>query len=200
MMISNLGDGLTVHISCQQVPHHDWMSFLCWYSISRNLPEAKVVVTITRSVSSAYIGNWTRVSRVPFLMHREMSSVEEQNFVLTHPKSNSTNKILTVSPEYVCIRDFDESGISSCVFDEKNFYFLSEIQNLCGSCKDQNPSVFVHYNDGWGKFVISSWINKASSPLISGVNLHTAGMTANEIRLGNLWEDAAKLYQSVLRG
>ena len=147
MTISNLGDGLTVHISCQQVPHHDWMSFLCWYSISRNLPEAKVVVTLTRSISDIYIGNWTRVCRVPFLMHREMSPIEEQNFVCSHPKSFATNKILTVSPEYVCIRDLDESGVSPCVFEQKNFQFLTEIQDLSASCKDQNPSVFVHYKE-----------------------------------------------------
>ena len=200
MKISNLGDGLTVHISCQQVPHHDWMSFLSWYSISRNLPEAKTVVTVTRSVSDSYIGNWTRVCRVPFLMHREMSPEEEQGFVVSHPKSKAAGKVLTISPEYVCIRDFEESGVALSFFEDKEFYFLAEIQNFATNCRDENPSVFVHYNNGWGKFVTSSWINKTSSPLISGIKLSTAGMTVNEIKLASLWEDAAKLYQSVLRG
>ena len=47
-MIGEYGKGLTVVISAKNIPEHDWMSFASWYSINRNLPDARVILICER--------------------------------------------------------------------------------------------------------------------------------------------------------
>lgn len=165
------------------------------------MPDAHVVVSSNRGGMGLDIYNWTRMCGVPMLYHRDGLSADDlQHFVLTHPKGKAKPPILTVQPEYMCVRDFDEAGTKIDQFDGEFSRNLTDLQELRSNCKDENPTVFVNYPDGWGKFVTKAWLNKASTPLVTGVSLTTAGMTVNETRLGRLWEGAARLYQSVSRG
>jgi hypothetical protein len=41
-MIDPYGDGLEITIKCKYTSQQDWMSFASWYSINKNLPDAKV--------------------------------------------------------------------------------------------------------------------------------------------------------------
>lgn len=199
MPISSIGDGLTIHISCEPKLHHDWMSFLCWYSLSRNLPESKVIVTNLRENNLFDLYGWTRLLQIPLLHHRGMSITQQQQMLRSHRRIHVTGPILTIQPEFVCVRDFEEAGIDSAIFERKDDWFFTEIPEFSSNCKQENPSVFVNYSDGWGNFVTDAWLNKTSTPLITGVGLTKAGMTVNETRLGGLWEGAARLYQTVPR-
>lgn len=200
MSISSIGDGLTVHISCEPKLHHDWMSFLCWYSLSKNLPEAIVVVTTLRQNNLFDLFGWARLLHIPILHHRGMSIPEQQQMLRQHRRVQVAGPILTISPEYACVRDFEESGIDLRLFDRKTNHIFTETPELSCNCKQENTSVFVNYPEGWGNFVTNAWLNKTSTPLITGVGLTKAGMTVNEARIGSLWEGAARLYQTVPRG
>ena len=43
-MISEFGKGLTIVISAKNIPEHDWMAFSCWFSIKKNIPDAKIIL------------------------------------------------------------------------------------------------------------------------------------------------------------
>lgn len=42
LVISPTGKNLNILINCQYCRHHDWMAFVSWYSIYKNLPDSRV--------------------------------------------------------------------------------------------------------------------------------------------------------------
>ena len=42
------GVNLNILISCDNSWHHCWMSYATWYSIYKNLPDAKVALSVPR--------------------------------------------------------------------------------------------------------------------------------------------------------
>lgn len=193
MAISSTGDGLTVLISCEYLLHHNWMSFLCWYSLFKNLPEAKVIVASPRQIMTRNLFDWTRKCNIPLVLHKETDDTGQIQAVINH---GSTMPILVVSPDSVCVRDFDEAG-----FSPKSLTELSRLNSeLSCDCKEDRPCVFATYPAGWGKFVTSSWINKASCPFMFGAKYAQGELTTNEVRIGRLWNAATPLFQTVSRG
>jgi hypothetical protein len=198
MGITYTGEGLNILISCDFVPSHDWMCFVCWYSISKNLPDSRVVVGCNRKIMNYPIMNWVKRCGLDFLLHKDMTSSEEQDYAVS--KLSLVGPLLTVYPANVCVRHFDESPFDRSALANSKKGFLSDFDGLCSDCKSQNPTVFVNYDQGWGKFVPSAWINTLNIPLITGTTFTSFEMTANEMRLARLWESSARLYQSIPRG
>jgi len=199
MAVSSLGDNLSIIISCSHAPHHDWMSFLCWYSISKNLPEATVVIGCARGGDMNFdIFNWPRRCDVQLLFHSAFADVVKA--VLENKKSKAKTPALILEPQTVCLRDFDEAGFNTSVFESHQFLWAKNDPLLQCRCAEENPSVFTDYADGWGKFVTSAWINKASTPLVTGGGYVKSSMSVNEMRIGKLWESAAFMYQNMARG
>jgi len=50
--ISLTGDGVTIAIKCNYLPHHNWMVMSSWYSLLKNLPDANFVILCDKSKSS----------------------------------------------------------------------------------------------------------------------------------------------------
>ena len=50
--ISPTGDGVTLAIKCNYLPHHNWMVMSSWYSLLKNLPDAKFMILCDKSKSS----------------------------------------------------------------------------------------------------------------------------------------------------
>jgi hypothetical protein len=192
MQIDSTGEGLNILIACDYLSHHDWMSFFCWYSISKNLPDAKVFVTCNRKIKYEDLFVWPRKCNIPFHFNKET----DINGQIKHALDSFASKpLLVVPPDCVCIRDFNEAGFS--------LESLSEINKLDDSllcdCKDERPCCFATYSNGWGKFVTSSWINRISSPFFSVAQFNKGELTPNEVRIGRLWNSAAFLFQNVSR-
>ena len=198
MQVSSIGNGLTIIIGCDYLPHHDWMSFLCYRSISNTLPDAKVVVTCSRNRMNMDIYNWPRKCGIPITFHNSSLSANGIiEFVKKHPRVEKTENILLVSPELVFVRDFEEANFDMNTL--KGDVCFSDLSNFTDSCKSENVTVCCDYKDGWGRFVTSKWINKTSVPL-STVDFVIAGMTVNENRIARIWKSASKLYPSLSRG
>lgn len=194
-----MGDNLAILIKCDHYPHHDWMSFLCWYSISKNLPEAKVVVACSRGGGMNFdIFNWPRRCGVHFAYHNP--NLDTVKFALENEKFEIDTPLLALEPPTVCLRDFEEAQFDSSVLVQNEVFQAKDVSGLVSETKAENPSVFTDYSDGWGKFVTSSWINKASTPLVTGLSFVKAPMSVNESRLGKLWDRASLMYQGVSRG
>jgi hypothetical protein len=197
MAVSSIGNGLTVVIECDFLPHHEWMSFLAYWSLKNNLPEAKAIVTCVRRDMNIDILNWPRKCNVPILFHKPMDQDNLSYFIATHPKIKVTQDFIFIKPTIVFLRDFEESSTNPDVFERgKN---ISEIQGIVSKINSENPTICCDYSEGWGKFVTSDWINKKSIPF-SSVNFVDADMSLNENRLARLWKSATKIYPSVSRG
>lgn len=189
------GDGLNIVIACDYVPHHNWMAFICWYSISKNLPDAKVSIFCHRRIMKFDLFDWSRKCKIPFVLHSPSDTQGQLEII----KQSANKPVLVVYPESVCIRDFDEAQFDFDIFLQKEIYISDN--NLCCDCKEENnSSVFVTYNHGWGKFVTSNWINKMTSPFIFGVKYNKGEVTSSEVRIGKLWNSATTLFQTISRG
>jgi hypothetical protein len=165
------------------------MSFFCWYSITKNLPDSKVFVAAHRRKMTYDIFNWTRKCNIPLFLHKETDSEGQIQEVLKKVEK----PLLVIPPDCFCIRDFDEAGFKLDIFDVQR----PNSELLC-DCREEKPCVFATYSNGWGKFVTSSWINKMGCPPLD-VKYNQGILTVNESRIGKLWDAATPLFQTVSR-
>jgi hypothetical protein len=190
-MVSYLGKNLNIIISCDHIPGHNWMSYICWYSIRKNLPDANVSLVCKRHNVSGYLFLWTKKVGVPFKMY---SSSED--IISTYKKPN-----LVVPPFCLAVRDFDEAGIDPS-FIKDNDSILLEDTNLVCDAKEDKFSVFCSYEDGWGRFITKEWINKTDCPLsfFSLKKFSSSNMSLNEKLVKNMWDSSLRLFQAISGG
>lgn len=196
MSISFIGKGLSILVTCDFVIHHDWMSFLTFWSMKKNLPDATMSIVCRRSINSDIFG-WARKCSVPLVFYNYHDVEGAKNYMLGNPRSKLLDPVLVVPPNLLFVRDFEEAGFDTKVF-ENNFDAL-KIDGFISDAKSQNTTVCCDYSKGWGNFVANEWINKESMPLI-GVNFSAGIMSPNERRIAALWESATNMYQSLSRG
>lgn len=196
MAISSTGDNLSILISCDYSTCNNWMAFLAWYSLSKNLPDAKVLVACNRTVMSSPLFGWTKKCKVPFELHKCMSKDEQANFVLD--KGLVTTPLLIIPSDSLAIRDFEESGFDTQLLKGK--MKVTSFPDLCCDAKEDKSCVFVTYSEGWGKFVTSDWIHKLNCPFTSANRFANGNLTANEVRIGRLWSAVTPLFHTVSRG
>lgn len=189
MQSSDFGENLNFIIICDYVYHHNWMSFLTWYSLYKNLPDSKVSMICKRTPMKYDLFGWTKRCNIPFKIVKD-----SQQVVLPH----DLNAAIVLTPDYVCIRDFSEAGISPKSILGKDFFYIDD--SLGVDCKSEKSSLFVSYFHGWGNFDLTRWINKETCPLNNNLKFSKVGMTANEVRLGQVWKEASKIFQTVSRG
>lgn len=180
-------------MTCDFVSHHGWMSFLSWYSITKNLPEAKIFIACNRKLMINDFFGWARRCNVPFILHKSMEINEQCDFAIASKKIEYP--ILIISAEHICVRDFDEANFSPQKLKDKNF--LEDFPDLYSDCKSSSNSCFVSYKNGWGKFNTNSWINNLNCPLVPEFKYTNTIMTANESRIGQLWNNATMLYKGL---
>lgn len=191
-MISYLGEGLNITISCNYVPGHSWMAYICWYSIKQNLPDAKVNIICSRENITGRLFLWTKSLNIPFLTYNSNNFKE----II----SRQIAPTLVCYPECVVVRDFEESSVDLSFFDD-NILFLQDTDLFCDANSDDfHP--FCSYKDGWGYFVTNDWINKEECPL-SNLLLKKFSkkiMSINEKKIENLWNSSLRLFQAVSGG
>lgn len=193
MQINSTGDGLNILIICDYVSHHNWMSYFCWYSINKNLPDAKVFVMCNRNLMQYEdLFAWTKKCNIPLKFCKSADLDTNINLAM---QSFVSKPVLVVNPDSVCVRDFDEANINQECFKEIN---KLDDKFAC-DCKEERPCCFVTYSKGWGNFNTLSWINKTKVPFFSGIHFNKGILTSNEIRIGQLWNAATPLFRAVIR-
>lgn len=185
MVISDTGKNLSICIGCDYSPHFNWMTFLCWYSIQKNIPDAKVYISCFRKNFSYEYFNWTKRCKIPF----SMTSNEDWEKRI----KNSDEKTLYISGNNVCVSDLFEFNSINDVFMNKKIANGDDF--FSGDCKEDKNYLFVTYKNGWGSFVLSNWINKNGSPFFEKSNFKYGSMTINEMRINKLWVSAASLFK-----
>lgn len=190
MEISPTGDGLNILIACDYVPHHDWMSFLCWYSLSKNIPDAKVTVISHRRLMKYRLFEWSRKCGIRLLLHHP--DINQEEYALTR---GVEKPLLVLEPHTIAVRDLEQGN-----FPLSQLKDVSWGKDFSCDVKGDGENAFITYIDGWGKFVTSSWINRLGNPLTGDQRYGYGNLNANEFRLGRLWSAAAPLFQTVSRG
>jgi hypothetical protein len=173
------GDGLNIVCKTGYSFHDDWMTFACWYSILKSLPDAKFSIFCPSVDSHGLYFQWAPRCRVNF------STILPTN-----------TPLLIVPPLAMAVRSLDQK----CVDLLSEIHFVELDGRLCGDVKDDTFLPFVHYQNGCGKFVVSEWINKAECPFPWAERFMTHTATANEVRVLKLWKQLHPLYATVAKG
>jgi hypothetical protein len=190
-MISSLGEGLNILISCDYTTGHNWMSYLCWYSIRNNLPDAKVIIISKRKQITGDLFLWTKKFNIPFRTYNE-AKLDSVINICEKP-------LLIVPPDCVAVRDFEEAGVNPNNLKEVSFL---ENTDFVGRAKGNDFCVFASYSDGWGFFVTSEWINRVDCPLASLTtkNFLKNNMSLNEKHVQSIWSASIPLFQTASGG
>ena len=194
MSISSIGKGLSILICCDFIVAHEWMSFLTYWSVKKNLTDASVTVACRRG-ATADLFHWARKCSVPLIFHSLEDPNEIRQLCLRNPRAKLSEPLLIVRPSVVFVRDFEEAGFDVSRLQGSNF----EVDGLVSDARSDNTTVCCDYAGGWGNFNTSRWINRSSIPF-STEDFSARVMAPNEKRLAALWESASRMYQSIIRG
>jgi len=115
--ISNTGNGLEIVLSCEYLPHHDWMSFVSWYSVSKNLPDAKFSIRCLRNNTETQLFNWPKRCNVVFSQYKGL-------------KKQLIESTLEIEPHIMAIREYANNNVIS-VKEELVSTFVSYFEG-CG--------------------------------------------------------------------
>lgn len=94
-MISSLGKGLNILIKAKYTKRHDWQAFASWYSIFKNLPDAKVKVCCELPADPEYqLFNWPARCKVDFSFHYKKD-----------------DHYLEINPNIMAVYQYDENNL-----------------------------------------------------------------------------------------
>jgi hypothetical protein len=174
MTISKTGNNLAVVININKGPFKPWMAFCSWYSIIKNLPDAKVFVLARRDfIESDVVSSWAKRCKIEFSQYNNESYLNP----LKEEFRKNFEKTLFIHPGVMAVDTYLGDEITSSKSDEQ--------------------STFVSYLDGVGNFVLAECINKNVLPLGSvSQKFISSRMSVNESRIIKLWEKAEALYKA----
>lgn len=203
-MTEYLGNGLSVLLLCSHRLHHDWMSFLCWYSFQRNLPECRFSVVCSRQEIKYTLFSWTKRAGVPLAMTHHAGQDEMIGFGTA--RGMCSTPLLVVTPDILCVRDFCGSEFplkgnvrkGGFVFVSDHGAEASEDDSLWERSDSDKACSFVSISDGWGNFRTNSWIDRVGNPL----SLHrpvSQGLGANDGKIAEVWRGASGVFHELSR-
>lgn len=222
-MITDIGGNLTVLIVTET--GQDWQTFATWYSVFRNLPDAKVAILIHRNGNSPFAYyQWAKRLKIktirtwPF----DKDGSEELNWlgaIKTAQESKSVQgSLLVIKPFVMVLEPFDHKFLnrlnsSKAIIDE-NVWFLNDIN--AAELLDRYVLEDLELNTTTDKICFEAketdlpvvlvsykkgcgrWIDTAKGcPFSSAGGLITNDMTSNEVRVNELWQKMVPLYNAV---
>jgi hypothetical protein len=148
------------------------MSFVAWYSVIKNLPNADVAVVCRRgkdAPSKEYFA-WARRAKVKFFFYENFYQLKTDKQVIKIPSCTAA------------LREYDPQTPGPV------------------SVKTDVLATFVDYSEGCGKFVTSEWINKDVGQDQNMSKFSSLDMSINESKLLSLWEKSYQLYANLEGG
>lgn len=176
--ISKTGEGLAVVIDSSYSQHHDWMTLASWYSIQKNLPDAKVIVAVTRGLHGSELFTWPWRFGAIFFQHSNkldpVKIAESRGFL------EGTIMQIKIEPDVMAVRPFDPEWVGPY------------------SVKEDCFATFVSYREGCGTFVPSKWINRKERPFVGATRAFARGdLTVNEKRVFEVWDKLGLLTSAL---
>lgn len=207
-MIGNLGENLSVLIYCNHSVAHDWMSFLCWYSFYKNLPEAKIAVGCSRSNLRFDLYFWTKRLNIDFEYMKGDSPISYMERFSS--KGKLSLPCLLVTPDILSVREMDgHDGLFGAGKNSRKRGFMvvndpkagfEPREDLFCEAVENKISNFVSYSQGWGNFNTAEWIDRDVNALTPYMRLSKSPSGLNEKRISELWHGAVNVFKNVSRG
>ena len=222
-MITESGNNLCVLITTET--GQDWQTFATWYSIYKNLPNAKVAITCSRNSETPFqYFQWTKKLNIPTIKHNPF---DEKNPISSRldairkaiEESLVQGSILVIKPLIMMIDILDQKLLEtfnskSQIFDNDvwflknpnipdllNGYLLEDDpikidkNSLCFEAKNLDE---IHPIVSYQKGC-GKWIDTLKGCPFSNANgLMTADMTSSENRIVELWKKMCSLYSVVV--
>jgi hypothetical protein len=217
-MNKTLGENLNVLILTE--PTQDWLSFSSWYSINKNLPEAKVAAVCVRNLEVGFqYFQWMKRMRIPHRFinpadHREETILNALLAVSTEGLLPDGRDMLVINsyimvleqletmPNFACWVGSDclwvPRATTEVIKGLVNDYMLADLNlsqlNVVPEAKEStNTNTFVSIRKGVG-----TWIDtKKGCPFSSAASVMAKDITVNELRIVELWRKMVSLYNAV---
>ena len=222
-MITESGNNLSVLITTET--GQDWQTFATWYSIYKNLPNAKVAISCARNSETPFqYFQWTKRINVPVIRHSPFDTENPIASRLDAIGKAISQKIIEgpvlVVKELIMTIDvldqklLEQLNSSSQIFDNDVWFLkqpnMPEMMNsflldgdtikvqekrLCSEAKDSEE---IRSIVSYRKGC-GKWIDRLKGCPFSNANgLMTADMTSSENRIIELWKKMCTLYSVVV--
>lgn len=212
-MVSVTGHGLNVLIAASDYgTHGEWAAFACWYSVNRQFPEANVFLALPKSRSPAVSFRWVRrapVARIRFSPGGDSMPLAAAAALV----SNVPLPLLVVADHVMAVRDAaswpdvttgaSRDGAAWLLGDGGGLVKLyagsAPAIDLCAPAESNEATPFVSVAR-CGHYDKKSWAEKtAIAPFYRAGRLRRPGMSANEAKVLDLWEQMQGTFMMMSR-
>lgn len=165
------GEGINILVECEPNFTHDWAAFALWYSVKKNLPEAKVAIACHREPYDRQYFNWATRCSVKYFMYKENAEQEARI------RGFDYEQIFRFSPFTMAVRPYIKDSLGPV------------------DVKNEELSTFVTYSEGVGKFVMGQRIHTNMAPFARATKRFAKEtMTANEWAVLRLWDQMSHAF------
>lgn len=177
MQVDFLGNGLTVVIQCEANGADNFLAFASWYSLTKNLPDAEVIIVCQRPTEIEMdVFPWVYRVKVPFFYYQK-----------TFPVFKTKNKVLTITPDIMCLGSLDKMTIDK----------INANEDFVVKATNPEPAIFCSLKDGCGSFVPANWIHKRGHPF-DKADVYLKGIsTINEKKVFLIWKKLCPMYNGL---
>ncbi len=190
-MVSSTGQNLDILINAQVST--DWQTFATWFSVKKNLPEAKITLACMRNGETPFqLFQWAKRLNQKVLMYNRLQPGPnhlETMPALIEATGLMEKKVLVLEPYTMAICPLNTELLEQinpggpCSYDG----YWKEAKDT----KELWP--LIGYTKGVGK-----WLHKSKGcPFSSAGGLASDEMTVNEHRIIDLWKRMTTLFSSV---
>ena len=175
-----------------------WPLFFLWYTTHKNLPDITLYLLFERKDFKFTIPNFVQMQKIKVL-YCEFN--DDLDFLIKNSKNEFFNNSIFID-SFVYPIDVLNDKIMDCFKNNINLeddfaYVVSNINNnfnkdqIVTNSELKTSSSFISIKEGWGNFIMSTWINKKDNPLV--YDFKNNRMTHDEMNLSVYWSDAGKI-------
>jgi hypothetical protein len=176
-----------------------WPLFFLWYTTHKNLPDITLYLLFERKdFLTNIIPSFVQTQKIKVL-YCEFN--DDLDFLIKNSKNEFFNNSIFID-SFVYPIDVLNDKIMDCFKNNINLeddfaYVVSNINNnfnkdqIVTNSELKTSSSFISIKEGWGNFIMSTWINKKDNPLV--YDFKNNRMTHDEMNLSVHWSDAGKI-------
>ena len=207
-MVTSTGKGLNVLIKSEYSFVSNWMSFGCWYSIQKNLPDSNVAILCKRQADNFVSDLFVWTSRVGVNLFKCVDFNEFFVELFDRESCNLFDLPLLILDNVVVVNELSDTVLNS--FNEEGVFFADNFVtllkdksakndflnenfksfNFSVDVKSDSPSCLVSLGED---FVSSEWIH---SNKVLNENVQNWD-SLNESKVLDVWSQAAKMFPFV---
>lgn len=223
-MITETGKNLSVLIMTE--PERDWQTFATWYSVFKNLPDARTAIFCQRNKQTPFVlYQWTKRLKIPTMIKNPFASepMEQINWLHAIRAALEENLIgdtlLVLRPLAMVLEPFDSKLLSrlnqSDLWIDEDVWFMRrpDLNGMMDAyyledkivqkstdrlCLEakEEPSAAALVSYKKG---CGRWIDTSKGcPFSSAAGLVSTEMTVNETRIVELWKKMVPLFNAVV--